>query len=367
MISSMGKESQVNIETNEIPQDTLIELEEYTTKEKNVNVFFSINDTIQKLLDETKKETVYYYAQEIYKIQTYQKATYYTYGLIQKENKGEVEEYYLKVNVDITNNTFFTEELSEKEYNEAKDGKINKIEFDVIKKSDNNQYELKNISSEEIARRYVKDYILKVKYMPDKAFELLYDDYKNEKFKNSTDFKEYVQKNSARFNNLVIQKYQCEVKEEYLEYTVMDQYNNYYKIIVYSALDYKIVLDNYTLEEQEYIEKYNNASEQEKVAICISKFIKLINSKEYEEAYKKLDTTFKKNKFDSVEKFKNYIKNELFNYNIATIQSEDKIGDVYTCKVKIKSGVGVSAEEKEITVVMKLLEGTDFVMSFNVE
>ena len=358
MIMLNQKESQyTNIEET---QDTLIELEEYTSREKNDNVFFSISDIIQKQIND-----VQYYGQEMYTIQDYTHATYYTYGLILKEEK--VEDYYLKVTVDNINNLFLTEQLNREEYNKAKNGEIKEINNKEIPKTDNNTYTLKSFSSEEISRRYIKDYMLKVKYLPNIAFELLEDSYRIKKFQTVDEFKNYILRNENRFQNFVMSKYECAVQENSIEYTVLDINNNYYKIIAYSTLNYKIVLDNYTIDTKEYVEKYNSASEDSKITTCISKFIKLVNAKEYSQIYNYLDTTFKQNNFNTIEKFENYMKSNFFNNNIVTIESKEKIGDIYSCKVVIKSGVGLSAEEKSISIMIQLLEGTDFVMSFSIE
>lgn len=349
----------------DIPQDTLIELDENTVKEKNDNIFFSISDLIQSSVD---KEETYYYAQEIYTIQTYEKATYYTYGVLEESGKNNLQDYYQKVQVDFNNNTFLIETLSIEEFRKAKNGEINQIDENAIQKTDNNEYTLKSFSTEEIARRYVKDYMLKVKYMPDTAFTLLNEEYKTRKFGNDVqEFKKYIQSNADRFANFTMNKYQVEVQENSLEYIVLDYYDNYYKIIVYDTLNYKIILDDYTIEDDEYVQQYIEADETDKIATCISKVIKLINAKEYTQVYQYLDDTFKQNNFNTVDKFQQYIENRLFNYNIETIETAEKIGEVYSCKVKIKSGVGVSALETQMMFVIKLLEGTDFVMSFNVE
>lgn len=353
-----------DLEDGSIPQDTLVEMDKYTVKETNDNMFFTINDIIQQSLKTNQKD---YYAQEMYRIQTYDRATYYTYGLLKEEGKEKLQDYYLKIRMDNNNYTFEIEPLDIREYNTAKEGKINTIENTEIKKTKDNQYEMKSISSEEIARRYIKDYILKIKYMQNTAFDLLDSTYKNKKFRNIEEFKSYIEKNSNRFDNFIMQKYQCEVQENLLEYTVLDRYENCYKILVYDTLNYKMILDDYTDEDAEYLEEYKNAKETDKVATCISKFIKQINAKEYTQAYQYLEETFKKNNFNTVEKFEKYIKSYLFDYNIETIKSAEKYGDVYSCKVNIKSGVGVSAEEKDITIMIKLLEDTKFVMSFNVK
>lgn len=222
------------------PQDNRIKLESHTTKEKNDNVFFSIADIVQNVISQEKKDAIYY-AQEIYTMQDYKYATYYTYGFVQE--KEQLREYYLKVRVDTVNNTFLTENLTTEEYNKAKVGEITKNEQTPIANNGNNEYELKSPTSRGISQRYIADYILKLNYKPDMAFELLEANYKNKNFKTIEQFKEYIQKNKERFDNIQIETAKCEVKENSLEYTVLDDNNHYYKIIVDNTLNYHIILD----------------------------------------------------------------------------------------------------------------------------
>ena len=157
------KQEPDDIEDQNIPQDTLITLETNTIKEENSNIFFTINDLIQNSIAKEEKDS-YYYAQEIYKIQNYEYATYYIYGVIQKENVKKLEDYYLKINIDYKNNTFLEEKLSIEEYQKAQRGEIKTVKTTPITKSKDNNYQVKVFSSEEIARRYIKDYMLKVQY-----------------------------------------------------------------------------------------------------------------------------------------------------------------------------------------------------------
>lgn len=222
------------------PQDNKIKLESNTTKEKNDNIFFSIADIVQSAIKKEKPNAMYY-AQAIYTMQDYNYATYYTYGFVQ--DKSKLKDAYLKVRVDMINNTFVTEKLTIEEYNKAKMGEITQSEQTKIPSNGNNQYEIKSPTSRGIAQRYIADYILKLNNRPDMAFELLEENYKNKNFKTIEEFKQYIQKNKERFDNIQIETAKCEVKEDSLEYTILDEKGNYYKIIVYNALNYNIVLE----------------------------------------------------------------------------------------------------------------------------
>lgn len=262
-------------EEEDIPQDTFVETDENILKEKDGNVFFSVGDMIQLMFDyisEDNKEAIYnitnkeyiknnnislgncillyantknkinYYGQEIYTKINSNNMIYYTYGYLLEEGKELLQDYYLKVIVDINRNTFSVEPLLLEEYNEKKNGNIEQIEKIDIEKNVYNIYALKNLFSEELVKRYMNDYILKLNYKPDQAYDILEEHYKNENFSSEESFKQYIETNKNRFEDFTIQSYQSEIQKDSIQYTVLDQKNNSYKIIVYNALEYRIVM-----------------------------------------------------------------------------------------------------------------------------
>ncbi len=396
-ISKLNDEVTGN-ELQEGIQDKLIPLDSFTSKETNDNIVFSLSDVIQKLfsciaLNDTEaiynmtelkyikdnkitlttvksiypnvQNGVNYYIQDVYKIENYDKSEYYIYGLVLDNNK--VEASYLNIELDTNNSAFGIKPIEYTEYNKAKNGQIGQINSNKISKNKYNDFNIQSFSTEGLVRHYIRDYLFKVNYMPELAYELLEDNYRNEKFSNMDEFKIYIQNNADRFSNFALKEYQNKIKEESIQYIATDTNDNYYKFDVYKTLEYKMVLDNYTIETEEFLKKYNNETEKNKINTCIVRFFKLVNEKDYKSAYSYLDNTFKSNNFATIEMFQEYINTNLFNNNILKMKSLEKIGDVYSCKVTIKSGIGVAAEEKNLTVIIMLKEGTNFVMSFSID
>ena len=81
-------------------------------------------------------------------------------------------------------------------------------------------------------------------------------------------------------------------------------------------MDYDALLDNYTIESQEYIDKYNSLTDEQKVNVSVAKVLKMINTADYTNLYNIVDETYKQNNFPNQEIFENYIKNNFFRYNI---------------------------------------------------
>ena len=388
-----------NIDENLLPNNELANTKVYASnsvKENNIYTILAIDNVIQNVIDyakESNKQALYnitetnyikrnnistdnvitiyeniekYYIQEMYAFETSTMSEYYTYGFILKENNDKPENYYFKVCKDSSNSTFSVSPLKIDEYNKAKEGKINKTENESIKSNLYNKYNYNLYSGKDVAEKYINDFIFKMKYIPDVAFGTLDEEYRNKKFSNIDEFKSYIKNNSERFNNFTLKSYGKDIKNDSIDYEVEDINNYYYKIKASSGMDYTIILDDYTVESNEYVQKYNSSSDSTKIATCINKFFKLIDSKEYKSAYAYLDDTFKQKNFDTVGKFETYAKQNFFNNNTVTISSAEKVGDIYSCKVQIKSGVSVAAMSKDITVIIKLKENTDFVMSFSI-
>lgn len=388
-----------NIDENLLVNNELSNTKVYagnSVKENNIYTILAIDNVIQSVIDYAKgndKQALYnitetnyikrnnistdnviaiyeniekYYIQEMYVFETSTMSEYYTYGFILKENNDKPENYYFKVCKDSSNSTFSVSPLKIDEYNKAKEGEINKTENESIKSNSYNKYNYNLYSGKDVAEKYINDFIFKMKYIPDVAFGTLDEEYRNKKFSNIDEFKSYIKNNSERFDDFIIRSYGREATENITNYEVEDINNYYYKIKASSGMDYTIILDDYTVESNEYVQKYNSSSDSTKIATCINKFFKLIDSKEYKSAYAYLDDTFKQKNFDTVGKFETYAKQNFFNNNTVTISSAEKVGDIYSCKVQIKSGVSVAAMSKDITVIIKLKENTDFVMSFSI-
>lgn len=82
-------------------------------------------------------------------------------------------------------------------------------------------------------------------------------------------------------------------------------------------------------------EKYVNAIPSKKAELCLERFFEYINNKNYEEAYKYLSDNYKKDEFDSIEKFKDYITSNWYEVNIFSCSSTDKDNGIILLTGKI--------------------------------
>ena len=70
----------------------------------------------------------------------------------------------------------------------------------------------------------------------------------------------------------------------------------------------------------------------------------------------------------TIEEFKEYVKNNFFAHNLNTMEAKiQEQGNYYSYETTLKENSSSIAESKKLTVIMQLLEGTNFVMSFSIE
>ena len=320
----------------------------------NLPEYLSVENCIQKNKDENFK------VQEIKFIEKEKSVNYAVYGYI-----GEEEKYYMLV-FDIENETFEIEEM--KNVKNIDDIDIKNKTIEEIKNTGNNEFEFLDMSEEDIARKYLEILTKLEIEQPEKAYEMLDSEYKKERFSDLDDYKQYVEENKDIIEEGVLSKYSVDYKDDYTEYIMVDTNANSYTLRAKSAMNFTLLLDNYTIKVEGYETSYSKLSDEEKVKSNVYIFLEMINNKDYKHAYELLDKTFRENNFETLDKFKNHVKENFFSHNIDIYEANLKEeGNNYVYTTQIVSDSSSAAEKKKMTVIMKLKEGTDFVMSFSIE
>ena len=335
---------------------------EYAKKElREPTEFFSVEKCIQDNVGGFSAEKMNY-------LQGQRIMTYSVYGRINSEDNTETLEKYYIVRVDLENMTYELEEMDDSVYENIDQIKLEDDETE-IPNNGNNTFEYEAVSDEEMCRKYLEDFRQKELNNPEEAYSMLDEEYRNERFPTFEDYQEYLNNCREMIQYSVLSQYDVEIYEDYTEYILVDNYNNSYTIRTTGIWEYTILLDNYTIKVDTYEEDYSKLTQSEKVQANVYIFLQMINTKDYSHAYELLDETFRNNNFDTLDKFKEYVNINFFNYNLNTTSNVDisNEGSTYIYETKIRSGVGSAAETKNLTVIMQLKEGTDFVMSFSLE
>ena len=287
--------------------------------------------------------------------------SYVTYGFIENLENVYLKDIYVIVNFDIINTTFSIEPLLNNTL-DIENIEVRKTTQSEIKKNENNIFTYEETSQENIVKKYIDTFKKIILAKPDVAYELLEEEYKKARFNNFEKFEQYVNDNKDVILSTRAEKYLVEKSDGNTIYTCIDQYQKYFIFIEDVYMDYKVILDNYTLENEEDIEKYNAMTNQDKISINIQKIIEAINNKDYNYVYNKLNEQYKNNKFPNLEEFKNYIKSNFYDINILKDSMANIDGNVHICKIKISNKKN---QIKEVTILVRLLEGTDFEISFS--
>ena len=300
---------------------------------------------------------------------------YAIYGFTQTQANEYKEDVYFILNVDNKNNTYSIEPI-----NDVKT--IDEIELTendlVIEPNRYNAYKENEVTDEYICEQYLFMYKRMMLAKTQEAYNYLNEEYRDKKFGSLQNYTYYVTDNKDKIAQTVLNAYSINDNK----YICKDQWENYYIFNINGVLDYNVMLDTYTVDLLEFTEKYNNATEQEKVAANINKIMTAINNDDYKYVYSKLADSFKNNYFHNEDELKNYLEEKLFTKNEANYETFTKEGtNLYTYKINISdssSNSDIPQNEGEairggqldriyMNIVMQLNEGTDFVMSFSIE
>ena len=305
------------------------------------------------------------------------------------------EEVYFVVNMDSKNNAFAIVPSDSEYFNTKINETIetNQKEEEKIQMNDYNVISYKYLEDDEIVDEYFQDYIENALLNPDDAYELIDQEYREKRFGSVEQYKIYVEENRTYLESMCkslrkkytefatleeyeeyfnqtsqngLSKYQINQESDKKQYICIDTYGNYYIFNINGVMDYTVILDTYTINLPQFLEKYENGNEQVKVGMNIEKFISSINMKDYKYAYSCLADSFKANSYQTQESFEEYVKSNFFEKNKIEYESFSKEGENYIYEIKISDEQGISQDVKNVTIIMQLKEGTDFVMSFSI-
>ena len=288
---------------------------------------------------------------------------YFIFGTLTEKTK----DFKLMVVTDSYNGTFniYTSEYIDKYklYELSKDELKNQL-FNTaeIKNRIYNKYSYKVVQDEEYAKELLKSYTETIRYNIKYSYNNLAEEYKTSKFENIAEYEKYIEENKISIIATTLKYYQYNIFDGYIQYVCIDQNGRYYIFNQTSIMNYSLYLDNYTIDLPEFTSKYETATTYEKVALNIQKIVEALNAKDYKYVYSKLADEFKSNYFKTYEDFEEYAKTTFDVENEVTFMNYTESDELSTYQITLKG------KSKTITktIVMRLDEGTNFVMSFNV-
>ena len=122
-------------------------------------------------------------------------------------------------------------------------------------------------------------------------------------------------------------------------------------------------MDDYTLETDEYKEKYMNSTVVDKIKLNVNKFMEMISNYDYDEAYGLLDETYKNNNFKTEKLYEKFIEQHFYDSNVYSIEKIETDAQDYIITITVAENASASAAKKTNKIAMRLGENTEFVMA----
>ena len=258
--------------------------------------------------------------------------------------------------------------LQENELENLKEGDTVDIEPYTIEKNLNNVFSFKNIDTETIVREYFNDYKVKLSSDVEALYNSLDEEYKNKRFGSLEVFERFINENKDELTQSNASEYLVNNLENYKEYVCKDQYGNMYIFRETSIMQYSLLFDTYTIPTDKFMEQYNNSSNENKVKLNIDKWVKMLNNRDYENAFNCLDETFRVNTFNNSEaEFEQYMREKYPGHYEALYGEVTERNGIYGQSIVLKDITGEDTTEYHLDIVMQLGEDLEFVMSFTVE
>lgn len=112
--------------------------------------------------------------------------------------------------------------------------------------------------------------------------------------------------------------------------------------------------------------KIANMEDDNRIKAYYGKFIKMINSKDYESAYNCLNDSFKANYFTTLEEFAQYMENKYpKNRIVVEYNNVERKGEVFVLGVVINDAIDPNFQEFSESVVIREISANNFSLSFS--
>lgn len=276
----------------------------------------------------------------------------------------QLEERYYVIRKDNRNTTFSIEPILD-EVNNLDEISIENNE-ERIEKNDYNQYNIETISIERLVKIYMDHFNHMMVYHPEIAYnKYLDEEYRNIKFGNIDEFKEYVEKNEEEIQSIRATKYLVENENDGKKYVILDQYHNTYEFYETYTMAYKVKLDTYTIPTEKFTTTYTSSSNQKKVMMNVDKWVQMLNNRDYTAAYNLLDETYKNNAFGSEEQFETTMREKLPLHYKVEYSNFSEENETYMLDITLTDITEEEEGSVQISIIMQLKEDLDFVMSFS--
>ena len=294
---------------------------------------------------------------------------YVVEGKIKESISDSGADFEIIVELDKTNKTFsvMPQEYVTELYGNIVEGQSLDISAEQnITQNTNNTYTVREITEE----TYLKDLFAEIRNELLNDYEAAYnhldEEYRTKKFATLDEFSNFTSEKEEEYKSMALAQYQVTEQDGYTQYVLVDQNGKYYIVNETAVMKYTTMLDTYTVDLPQFTERYNSSNDAEKAGLNLQKIVDALNNNDYEYVYNKLDETFKSNNFQTLESFEQYIQDNLYTSANVEFSNYQNNGELHIFDATFTDKNNESSNAITKTFIVKLLEGTDFVMSFNV-
>lgn len=360
----------INLVANECKEELMNVVSSRYIKEYNIN-----ESNILDIIEIPKMTNINQYYKivilDILTVRIDQKTSLYIVkGKGRLVGNSDVFEYNIMIEVDNNQSVYSiypSQYLKDKGYDKLVQGnQINYTANNIIKNKDNEfMHTLKD--DLEMAKEYFNNYTEMLAYYKQDSYNKLNFQYMKEKFGSEQNFYNYLDEIKYIIYTMQINKYKVYHTKYYTDYVCTDQYENHYIFRQKNGImDYTVFMDSYTVDLDTYKENYNNGNEVDKVKMQIEKFNQMLNTKDYNAIYNKLNSVFKQNNFNNVSNLKEYLQKNSYEINDIEIDDSYLNEDYYICECTLRNSKNTN-EDKKINIIIKLIDYNNFEMSFSFE
>lgn len=368
------------------------------TLQKTINkeVYFWINDVLEKYYDSTSVEEALnlidvdvknelelteenynnynefespiFRIDEIYEQVLNESKTAFLVKLKCGEEKSNVKNIAVWVEQDENSSVFSIypyEYLKRKNYLDFKEGDVLPIsdEKQIKENSSNKSEEEFSVSAEKFMKGLFERFKFDLLLDNEHLYSVLDEEYKNLKYPKIDDLIQYINDNKEDLYLDSLSTYKVIQYDEYVEYRAICNSKRTYVFNVKNMMDYTISLDNYKIIQNS--STYNAVMPQAKAKYCIDRVIGALNYKDYDFVYSKLNPVQKNNYYKNEDEFKEFLSKNFYEENNYEFEGDYvEISDnVYQFQIKVTDATGEDFSYTRFKMAVTLMDNDDFVIS----
>ena len=238
-----GENFYENLTNEEFKQRSLEILYNMLDKEY-IEKYSVTKDNISEKVGEVLNATLQ--INDIYRIKKNDDIAMYIVYSEQVDNvNNKIEDLNLMVKIDNSRNTFgilLDNYIVDQGFNNIKENQKYNIELSNILANSTNKFTAADIDQVTYVENMFEDYRYSMMYNRNRAYSLVNEETKNNKFNTFDSYNEYIKNNIKSIVIMEIKTYKVNKQEKYTDYEYVDTYGNQYTFRVTSPMKYTVIM-----------------------------------------------------------------------------------------------------------------------------